>query len=250
MKGLVIPQEKEIREVAVIYLTCPGCQSKLNAKEELVGQTRKCPKCGADILITAPADSPDSSRSREEPADLEGTASDQKISGALEEGLPTFRGPERLVRLNQYIICDNAKVVATWQNNGHGWMLRTPIGLVSAARNADKIPTSGDFKLAELQMAMLDDVPRLEGLLVYRLANRWALTALNKGEDAVLTTISGLGSLNRDQKAAIHLHLREHVTRAVWEHAGAVLEYLGNVDYHSPGAPRAATDDLPALGGS
>ncbi len=190
----------------MIRLTCPGCQSNLNAKDELIGQTRKCPKCGTDIVIAAPA-------ATSEPAADELSGSDAATPGkdttiSLEEPLPSFRGPERLTRLNQYVICNNTAVVAAWQNNGHGWMLNTATGLISAARNYEKIPTSGTFQLVELQMKMVDDVLRLEGLFVYRLANRWSLMTLNKGDDAILTTVNAAGSLNHDQKSAVRQHLR------------------------------------------
>lgn len=38
----------------MIRIICPGCGSKLNAKEKLVGQTRPCPKCGQPIMIATP----------------------------------------------------------------------------------------------------------------------------------------------------------------------------------------------------
>lgn len=44
----------------MIRLTCPVCQSKLNAKEGLAGQTRKCPKCGNPLVIPATEDPPKS----------------------------------------------------------------------------------------------------------------------------------------------------------------------------------------------
>lgn len=173
----------------------------------------------------------------------EGTEEDTGIS--LDEPLPTFRGPERLTRLNHYVICNSTAVVACWQNNGRGWMVYTPTGFVSATRNHQKIPTAGTFQLLEFQMKTVDDVLRLDGLFVYRLNNRWALLNLSKGDDAVMSTISAAGCLNREQKAAVREFLREHMMRSIWENAETVLEYLGSVDYHSPGVSPPPTADLP-----
>ena len=38
----------------MIRVTCSNCGAKLNAKEKLAGQTRKCPKCSEPVLIEAP----------------------------------------------------------------------------------------------------------------------------------------------------------------------------------------------------
>lgn len=249
----------------MIRLTCPGCQSHLNAKDELVGQTRKCPKCGTEIVIMAPA-APEPplveplppepsaepwvppsvpSTSPAEPSIPPADAPEGDTDISLDEPLPTFRGPERLTRLNHYVICNSTAVVACWQNNGRGWMVYTPTGFVSATRNHQKIPTAGTFQLLDFQMKTVDDVLRLDGLFVYRLNNRWALLNLSKGDDAVMSTISAAGSLNREQKAAVREFLREHLMRSIWENAETVLEYLGNVDYHSPGVSPPPPPDLP-----
>jgi hypothetical protein len=39
-----------------IQFRCPGCNSKLNAKESLAGQTRDCPKCQTTVTIPGPSD--------------------------------------------------------------------------------------------------------------------------------------------------------------------------------------------------
>ena len=166
----------------MIRLTCPGCQSHLNAKDELVGQTRKCPKCGTEIVIMAPAapepplvEPPPPEPSAEpwvppsvpstspaEPSIPPADAPEGDTDISLDEPLPTFRGPERLTRLNHYVICNSTAVVACWQNNGRGWMVYTPTGFVSATRNHQKIPTAGTFQLLDFQMKTVDDVLRLE----------------------------------------------------------------------------------------
>jgi len=41
--------------------------------------------------------------------------------------------------------------------------------------------------------------------------------------------------LNRDQKNAVRLMLREQFMRPVWENSTEVLEYLSNADFHAHG---------------
>ena len=49
----------------MIRVTCPGCGSTIGAKDELLGETRKCPKCGNQLVI-----SPRASANAPAPADL------------------------------------------------------------------------------------------------------------------------------------------------------------------------------------
>jgi hypothetical protein len=209
----------------MIRLTCPGCGSQLNAKDELVGQTRKCPKCGHPVQIVAPLAAnhvgPDE------------TPNEQRIEVSTDEALPSLELPVRLNRDNHYVICDKTHVVATWQNNGDGWMFKRGAGFASAKRNRDSLPAEGDFKLIELKFAKTSDGRRLTGLAVYQLVARWALTVLHEGDDQIVEKITDHGSLNRDQKYAVRQALRDQFMRQVWENAADVLEYLANADYHS-----------------
>jgi hypothetical protein len=210
----------------MIRLICPNCQSRLNAKDELVGQTRNCPKCGQPVQIT-PADasllSPDEAAASEPVYDLS------------QAGLPCPDLPKRLDRHNHYLICDRSKLAATWKDDGQGWMVKTNTGLVSAVRNPDQLPNQGDFKLVELKLETTDAGVRLTGLRSYQLAQRWALTSLDKGDDKIVSKITGLGCLNRDQKNVVRQAIKDHFMREVWADAENVLEYLANTDYHSPG---------------
>ena len=214
----------------MIRVICPGCQSKLNAKEELAGQTRKCPKCGATLLIPAPP-----------PQQGEGVSRGPALGpGGLEEpaALPRQEVPERLVRHHRYFVCDRTHVFATWENNGQGWMIRAEHGFVGALRNVERLPNQGDFQLVEL--CMTPDSERLElcGLRVCQLARRWALVNLARGDDAILKSVIGPAGLLRQQKNAIREHLKDLFTCDVWEEAQAVREYLANDDYHSSSVGR------------
>ena len=213
----------------MIRIQCPGCGSTLNAKRRLIGQTRKCPKCGTPIQIDTPS-------SLAQPGS-EAAAEDASVAQpATDEALPVHHWPERLDRTNVYLICGRAKLAALWQNNGEGWMLKTNAGYVSAPRNRDQLPSQGDFKLVELKLESKESGRHLIGLSVYQLAARWALTSLERGDDAIAAKITGPGGLNKDQKNVVRNAIKELFMHQIWERADRVLEYLGNTDYHSPGS--------------
>ncbi len=205
----------------MIRLICPGCQSKLNAKDELVGQSRACPKCGTVVHIVAP------------PLEPVAAPPAPSASETLLGGLPKVEVPERLTRSNRYLVCDRTQVVASWQNDGQGWLIRGDRGFVNAFRNTDKIPNQGDFKLVELQMTSEGERLQLRGLRIYQLAPRWALVQIARGDDAILKVVVGPGSLFRDQKNAVRQQIRELFNFEVWEDVHALREFLSNNDFHS-----------------
>ena len=219
----------------MIQITCPGCNSRLSAKEELLGEKRKCPKCGAEVLISVVQSAKVPAGTEERSAASEPVGGDSGIHRIPEAAFKQAELLDRLDRQNHYLICDKTKVVATWQNNGKGWMLKTSFGLVSALRNSEKLPAQGDFKLVELRLDMTDDGLRLDGIRSYQLAQRWALTSLDKGDDQIVAKITALGSLNREQKNAVRNAVKEQFMREVWADAGSVLAYLGGSGSRSPG---------------
>jgi hypothetical protein len=213
----------------MIRLTCPECQAKLNAKEELAGQTRKCPKCGTTLQI------PEADAGTDQWAGLDDVAPDQHVHEVVDHQLPALRTPDKLLPSNRYLICDKSKLFAMWDASGQGWMLKTTAGLVSAKRNPEQLPAQGEFTLVELTMARTDEGLRLRGIQSYDLADRWALTTLEQDDHRILSHVTGPGSLNREQKNAVLGFLREQFMRSVWEEARDVLEYLTNLDFHSQG---------------
>jgi hypothetical protein len=221
----------------MIRVKCPNCDVTLKAKDEVAGQTRKCPKCGAAVEI--PAVAPDAEREAAAEADdwagLDDVPPGQHVQPAQDQALPKAEGPKRLARLNRYLICDKSHVFAMWEANGQGWMLKTNAGFVRADRNPDQLPSQGEYTLIELIMAMTDDGLRLQGIRSYELAKRWALTTLEQDDHKILSRIDGPGGLNREQKSAVRKFLQEQFMRDVWQDARDVLDYLSNLDYHSPG---------------
>jgi len=206
----------------MIRVICPECKSTLNAKDELAGQTRKCPNCANPVLIP------------KEGGKIESLVQ-QPAGDSAEASLLTLDVPQRLSRLNRYLICDNRKLVATWESNGPGWMLKTSGGLIPARRNPDQLPNRGDFKLIELQLVDTDDGLRLVGITSYQLATEWALIALERGDHNILSKVTGPGHLNKEQKNLVRQAIRDQLMHQVWGDATNVLEYLASTDYHSPG---------------
>ena len=108
--------------------------------------------------------------------------------------------PRELDRQSSYLICDRADLVATWTNNGRGWLVATDFGLVNARRNPERLPIEGDFKFVELKLKMTDAGLCIQDLAVYQLAHRWALKSLARDEDQILAVVTGHGALNRHRR--------------------------------------------------
>lgn len=218
----------------MIQITCPNCQSKLNAKDELVGQTRHCPKCDTPVLISRPV--PAKGPGPADPVPLDDSPTDQHAEVRQIDLLAQAdSGLERLDRQNRYVVLDRSSVLAAWENNGQGWMVKTRGGYLPASRNQDKLPTQGHFVLVELRLRATDDGFRMLGIRSHRLAERWALTALVRGDDPILKKIEGPGPLSKAQKFALCEHIKEQFMREVWASVPEIHDYLLNTDYHSAG---------------
>jgi hypothetical protein len=218
----------------VIRLTCPDCQTRLNARAALAGQTRKCPKCGTPIQIPEAAE--------DELDDLDGldeAAPDQHVHDLLEEELPHIAIPERLNRLNHYFVCDKRHIFATWQDNAKGWMIRAGAGFIAARRHKEELPNEGEFQLVEMVLDHTDEGLRLSGIRVLDLSKRYATLALERGDNAILEKVVGPGSLNREQKNAVRDRMAKLFMPEVWRSCRKVMDYLANEDYHSPGTEPA-----------
>ena len=207
----------------MIRVKCSNCGVTLDAKDSLAGQTRNCPKCSAPIDIPAPEPKP---KSPDEPTPI-------IFTNPAADRLPTKKFITRLSRVNRYLICDKTMVVATWRNDGQGWMVRGASGYLPARRNSESLPHFGEFVLVELDMDQTDEGLRLAAINSYQLTTRFALTKLDKGDDDILQAIVDYGSLSREQKFAVRHALTEEFLREVWGDSKEVLDYLSSADYHS-----------------
>ncbi|MBN2024711.1 MAG: hypothetical protein JW809_18175 [Pirellulales bacterium] len=215
----------------MIQVACTHCGVRLNAKEELAGKTRKCPKCGGLVAIPQPTAASDEPTV---PLDAGAETPTPIIhGGAAEAMLPAAPLLPRLVRQNRYLICDKTSVVATWDNDGRGWMIRVASGFSPARRNRDVLPAFGQFVLVALEMATTAAGLRLEAVESYRLASRLALPKLAQGDDAIVEAVVERIGLTRAQKNATRVMLGELLMRDVWGDSADVLDFLANADYHS-----------------
>jgi hypothetical protein len=246
----------------MIRVVCPSCQAKFNAKDSLAGRKRKCPQCGGPLEIPQPetktpteptGDTPPSATTPNSAAD--NISGDIDLSAPIGAAsihhddfdpnatrLPTAKLPTRLERRNRYLIVNKTSVVANWQTGGRGWMLKIPSGFVSAKANRDDLPAFGTFVLVELAMTQTDDGLRLAELKCYKLANRYAMTKLDKGDHEILEAVTDLGCISREQKNAVRQIMPSLFMREVWGDAAEVLEFLANYDYHSPSSTASAKE--------
>ncbi len=224
----------------MLRITCPNCQSSLNAKEKLIGQTRSCPKCQHPVLIEAPdgesvepvetapvsSEDPDAETPtiHVEPRD-EGDGLAKVI--AVADAVTALKAP------NKYAICDRQRIIAVWE--GEGWQLKTPAGLISAKRNTEEIPALGIFRLIELQVTRTSDAIFLTGIVCHELAERWALPAIARGDNQILEKIVGPSGLTRDQKQMLRRYLQDTFMPDVWRHNEAITEFLASPDQHTQG---------------
>ena len=217
----------------MIRMTCLSCGKKLHAKDELAGRAAKCPGCGQPIQIPAEVVPPSGN------IPLDDAEPGEHVIPASEEHIATPRVIERLNRESHYLICNKTQLMATWANNGAGWMIRVGAGFLPAKRNREKLPDQGNFQLTELKFALTPEGKRLSGITSFQLVSRYALTVLDQGDDNIVEKITGPGCLNRDQKNAVRQALKEQFMRPVWQDAAAVLDYLASADYHSHGVEQA-----------
>ena len=213
-----------------IRIICPHCGSKLNAKPQLLGESRPCPKCKEPVKIAIV-------ENHEQLPSLALDEPDENSPHLVGNKVPlgNVRPIERLDRNFRYLICDRTAMIAAWANDGQGWMLKTNAGMAPVTRNPEGLPTQGNFKLVELKLESREAGLHLLGLAVYQLAQRWALVCLPEGDDRICERVTGPGSLNREQKFAVRRTLRENFMPEVWEHARNVLDFLANADFHSSG---------------
>ena len=219
----------------MLQITCPNCQSKLNAKEKLIGQTRNCPKCKHPVLIEAPKDDVGAnvpSNGTEAPPtptiihpqeDGEGLAQVTSVADAVTE----LKAP------NRYVICDRQRIIAVWE--GEGWQLKTPAGLVPAKRDTEQIPSQGAFRLVELRVTRTPDAMLLSGIVCHELTPRWALPAIARGDNQILEKIVGPAGLTRDQKQIVRRYLQESFMPEVWRDSSEITEFLSSADQHTQG---------------
>lgn len=208
----------------MIRVTCKNCQSKINAKDELLGQTRRCPKCQAPLLIE-PDPAPKSAVVVSEEPAIEAAVLGEAIG-------EHFQFPQKLEFAHRYFILNQDRVLASWETP-HGWLFNVGSGFLPAKRNFQAIPDQGSFAFVELMIDHTDEGQRLKGLRIYKISARGSLLALTRDENEILQKIDCPEPLSRVQKAALLTHIRKQFMFDFLSQAQTVLDYLSNDDFVS-----------------
>lgn len=196
-----------------IRLTCKSCRSKIDAKDELRGQKRKCPKCGA-VIVIEPDPPPKSA---------------VVISEAPALGTAANISPKKLEYQNRYFVLAGDRLLASWEN-AQGWLFNCGSGFQPAKRNPQLIPDQGTYAFVELHVEQTDRGQRLVGLDFYGISARGALPLLARSDGEILTKLDGAEPPSRTQKAVLLAHLRKTFMYEFLSQAAAIVEYLANDD--------------------
>ena len=184
---------------------CPSCNSKLNAKVSLIGQTRNCPKCQTPVLIQQQSD-------LDEP--------EIEPSDAITANPNSVRVPQ-LEFHNRYFIVGADRVVAAWEGT-KGWLINTGSGFAPVRNSQSAIPDNGIFAFVE--MTMEAGIP--QKLYISKIASRGALMVLTRGAQEILGKLEEEVDLTAAQKDVFLRHLRQMYMSAVLEQANDVIDYL------------------------
>ncbi len=200
-----------------IRVVCASCGSKLDAKDELRGQTRRCPKCGNPVLI--------------EPAE-------QNVSSMIRPDVPETSGEGevgvqqlRIEPNNLYVVLGSDKEIAYYKQN-EGWFLNVGSGYQAIKRVPDQVPDVGNYVLVEGYVVNTDNGRRLKGLRFRALSGRGVLNALVRSETEILEKAKFPTTLSQAQKRFMLEHIRKHYFFEFTEDAPEITEYLTGFDAH------------------
>src|SRR5436309_1928713 len=110
---------------------CPSCGAKLKSPEELAGREGRCPTCLGVVPIPEQAMAVDylAGGSRAELGSLALSEDSGPLAKPVADAFSpntglTLKAPEHLGRYNHYLIVSSKDVVASWENDEKGWMVR------------------------------------------------------------------------------------------------------------------------------
>jgi hypothetical protein len=189
----------------IFQIRCPACNSKLNAKASLIGQTRNCPKCQTPILI-------------QQHFDLDKPAA--APPDAITANSASLRAPQ-LVFQHRYFILGPDQLIAVWEGS-QGWRVNAGSGFVPARTNMGMIPDQGVFAFVEMTM----DAGIPLKLLISKISSRGALTVLFRDDHAILEKLEEPVDLTVEQKNILLYHLRQMFMSNVLDDAREVINYL------------------------
>ena len=211
-----------------ILVKCKNCGRKIEAKDELLGQTRHCPNCKSELLIVpnleTDALSDNLSNNATETVTAQPADENQIVYDNLER-LPTHDPPTKLQQNCRYFIFSHDRMIAAWEI-GKGWQFNTTNGFVNAKINKELLPNSGLFKFAEMMIAQLETGKQLSGIRTFSLAGKWAIPAIGREPEEILTKINGKAILSKPQRQQLLAFIRKHYMPDFLQNAKNVYEYL------------------------
>ena len=226
-----------------IRVICKNCGSKIDAKDELMGLTRHCPKCQSEILIVPENDNTTEANAATHVSNIEiektsdnsnaehdaivsaQPADENQIVYDNMERLPTHDPPTGLSPNCRYFIFAHDRMLAAWEI-GKGWQYNTANGFVSAKINKDMLPTSGTFKFVEMIIAQLETGKQLSGIRTFSIAGRWAIPAIGREPEEILAKIDGKAVMSKPQRMQLLAFIRKHYMPDFLQNAKEVYDYL------------------------
>ena len=222
-----------------IRVICKNCGSKIDAKDELLGQTKHCPKCKLPILIAPNLEDQNTSVNSEtdlasttvaqpltpRPSPIVNQQNENHIVYDNMEHLPTHDPPTKLLPHCRYFIFAHDRMLAAWEI-GKGWQYNTVNGFVSAKINQDMLPTSGTFKFIEMIIVQHETSKQLSGIRTFSLGGRWAIPAIGREPEEILTKIDGKAIMSKQQRLQLLTFIRKHYMADFLHNAKEVYDYL------------------------
>jgi len=226
-----------------IRVICKNCGSKIEAKDELSGQTRPCPKCKSNILIVLEnnsiakknieaegktAENNDSSANSitdHEEIVVAQPADENQIALDNQKRLPTHDPPTKLSSNCRYFVFAHDRILAAWEI-GKGWQYNTGNGFVNAKINKELLPTSGTFKFVEMIVEQQETGKQLTCIRTFSIAGKWAIPAIGREPEEILTKINGKAVMSKPQRMQLLAFIRKNYMPDFLQNAKNVYEYL------------------------
>ena len=218
--------------IMAIRIICKNCGSKIEAKDELLGQTRQCPKCKSPILIVPTENIAQSLTPHPSPlTPVQGEtvtaqpADETPIMFDNSDRLPTHDPPTKLSPNCRYFVFAHDRMIAHWEI-GKGWQYNTGHGFVSARVNKDLLPNSGTFKFVEMIIEQQETGKRLSGIRTFSIGGKWAISAIGREPEEILAKIDGKAVMTKPQRMQLLAFIRQHYMAEFLQNAKEVYEYL------------------------
>jgi len=239
-----------------IRVICKNCGSKIDAKDELLGQRRNCPKCRSELLIEPKNNVTQETATHSDDNNLIVPHSDNQTEIVTpqtdektpivydnSEPLPTHNPPTKLLSENRYFILSHERLFAFWEIS-KGWQINIGSGFVSAKYNKDQLPNTGTYKFVEMIIKQLDTGKQLAGLRTFAVSGKWAIPAIGREPEEILTKLAGKAVMTKPQRMFLLGYIRQNYMPDFLKNAKEVYEYL-ICDFTSESDVFAVDDEKP-----